>query len=69
MANFNEVTVGMFFEKLEEVLRRDGGFGAHQIWNVDKTGVTTVQRPCEILAKKGVRQVSSAVSQERGTLP
>ena len=52
MANFNESTVGLFFKDLEKVLSRDGGFGADQIWNVDETGVTTVQRPCKILAKK-----------------
>ncbi|XP_037790091.1 uncharacterized protein LOC119585535 [Penaeus monodon] len=68
MANFNESTVGLFFKDLEKVLSRDGGFGADQIWNVDETGVTTDQRPCKILAKKGLKQVSSAVSQERGTL-
>ena len=68
MVNCNEVTVKMFFENLEQVLRRDRGFSADQIWNVDETGITTVQRPSKILAKKGLKQVSSAVSQERGTL-
>ena len=64
MANFNEVTVKMFFENLEQTLRRDRGFSADHIGNVDKTGITTVQRP----SKKGLKQVSSAVSQERRTL-
>ena len=68
MANFNEVTVKMFFENLEQFLRRNRGFSADQIWNVDETGITTVQRPSKILGKKGLKQVSSAVSQERGTL-
>ena len=52
MANFNELTVKMFFENLEQVLRRDRGFSADQIWNVDETGITIVQRPSKILAKK-----------------
>ena len=42
----------MVFENLEQVLRRDRGFSADQIWNVDETGITTVQRPSKILAKK-----------------
>ena len=33
-----------------------------------KTGVTTVQRPPKIIAEKGVKQVSSVVSHERGVL-
>ena len=68
MANFNKYNVGMFMDNLERVLNRAGGFGPDQIWNVDETGVTTVQRPVKILAEKGVRQVGSVVSQERGTL-
>ncbi len=68
MANFNKHNVGMFMDNLERVQNRAGGFGPDQIWNVDETGVTTVQRPVKILAEKGVRQVGSVVSQERGTL-
>ena len=66
MANFNEQNVKSFFENLEKCLER--GFGPECIWNVDETGVTTVQRPPRILAQTGMKQVGSAVSQERGTL-
>ena len=38
------------------------------MWNLDETGVTTVQRPCKIMAEKGVKQVGSATSAERGNL-
>ena len=68
MANFNEHNVVMFFDNLERVLNRPEGYSADQIWNLDETGVTTVQRPPKILAKKGAKQVGSAVSQERGQL-
>ena len=54
MANFNKYNVGMFMDNLERVLNRAGGFGPDQIWNMDETGVTTVQRPVQILAEKGV---------------
>ena len=66
MANFNEQNVKSFFDNLEKCLER--GFGPECIWNVDDTGVTTVQRPPRILAQTGVKQVGSAVSKERGGL-
>ena len=43
-------------------------FTARDIWNVDETGVTTVQKPCNIVAAKGVKQVGALTSGERGTL-
>ena len=38
------------------------------IWNMDETGVTTVQRPDKIVATKGRKQVGAITSQERGQL-
>jgi len=66
MTNFNKFTVNSFFNNLENALKR--GFGPESIWNIDETGVTTVQRPCRVIARKGAKQVGSVVSQERGTL-
>ena len=43
-------------------------FTARDIWNVDETGVTTVQKPCNIVATKGVKQVGALTSGEGGTL-
>lgn len=68
MINFSPHNMSMFFDNLEKVLRRNGGFSADQIWNHDETGVTTVQKPVKIVAQKGAKQVASTVSQERGTL-
>ena len=38
------------------------------IYNVDETGVTTVQRPDKVVARRGTRQVGAVTSAERGTL-
>ena len=43
MANFNEHNVNLFFNNLEKCYDRQ--FNPDCIWNVDETGVTTVQRP------------------------
>ena len=66
LTNFNQYNVNMFFDNLQQCLER--GFTPDCIWNVDETGVTTVQKPKRVLAETGVKQVSSVVSQERGTL-
>lgn len=38
------------------------------IWNVDETGVTTVQAPSRVVARRGVKQVGAMTSGERGQL-
>ncbi|GAA6089982.1 histone-lysine N-methyltransferase PRDM9-like isoform X1 [Tachysurus ichikawai] len=38
------------------------------IWNMDETGITTVQNPENIVARKGVKQVGAVTSAEQGTL-
>lgn len=65
--NFNKVNVGKFFDNFETLLDRYK-FVASDIYNVDETGVTTVQRPCKIVAVKGTKQVGAVTSGERGTL-
>lgn len=67
MTNFNEYNVTSFFDNLRVALDR-GKYGPESIWNVDETGVSTVQRPSKVVAGKGTKQVGSVVSQERGTL-
>ena len=64
---FNRATVNEFFNNLADVLRRHS-FQPNNIYNMDETGVTTVQKPCHIVARKGVKQVGAVVSLERGTL-
>ncbi|XP_065668064.1 uncharacterized protein LOC136088301 [Hydra vulgaris] len=42
-------------------------FSASNIYNVDETGITTVQKPNKVFACKGIKQVGALTSQERGT--
>ena len=46
----------------------DNKFTAEQIFNVDETGVTTVQNPKHVITAKGTRNVGSITSGERGEL-
>ena len=39
-------------------------FENKDVWNVDETGVQTVQRPNKIVAEKGWCQVGKATSEE-----
>lgn len=43
-------------------------FQAQDIYNLDETGCTTVQKPGNVVAPKGVKQVGSVTSAERGEL-
>ncbi|KAB0803453.1 hypothetical protein PPYR_00423 [Photinus pyralis] len=65
--NFNRENVSNFFNKLATVLERHS-FEPQNIYNIDETGVSTVQKPTKVIAKKGTKQVGSIASQERGTL-
>jgi hypothetical protein len=62
---FNREQVATFYRVYKQVLT-DSGATALKVWNVDETGVSTVQRPTKILATKGARQVSKMTSGERG---
>jgi len=64
---FNRPKVNQFFE-LYKNLVKEGNIDASKIWNMDETGVSTVQKPCKVLASKGKRQVSKITSAERGRL-
>jgi len=65
--SFNKSNVGKYFDNLEDVIQRYG-FGPHQVYNVDETGVTTVHHPQKISASRGSKQVGKVTSGERGTL-
>lgn len=67
VTSFNETNVKQFFENLEECLNKYELHGkADKIYNVDETGITTVQKPSKILGPKGQKQVGSLISWERG---
>lgn len=65
--SFNKTNVGDFFENLRTVYERYK-LGPEAIYNIDETGLTTVQRTQRVIAPKGTKQVGQATSAERGSL-
>lgn len=65
--SFNKTNVNAFFGNLD-VLHERHNFLPNDIYNMDETGITTVQRPDRIVARKGFRQIGSLASAERGRL-
>jgi len=53
---FNKSEVDLFFSNLEEVYKKHP-FKATRIFNMDETGISTVQKPGKVLAPKGQHQV------------
>lgn len=65
--SFNENNVNMFIDNLISVLKSQD-IGPGSVWNMNETGITTVQRPERIVARRGRKQVGAITSQERGEL-
>ncbi|GBP09108.1 Jerky protein homolog-like [Eumeta japonica] len=65
--SFNPHNVKSFFDNLESVIKRNN-IQPQDIWNMDETRVTTVQKPSKVIARKGFKQVDAITSAERGTL-
>lgn len=65
--SFNRSNVELFTEKLAFTLERDQ-IQPHDIWNLDETGITTVQKQVSVVGPKGVKQIGSLTSGERGSL-
>lgn len=63
--SFNEHNVKNFFDNLRTVLSRHA-YTAGDIFNMDETGVTTVHRPKNVIAKRGAKQIGRVTSGERG---
>ena len=63
---FNRQSVNRFFDLLTALVE-EHNFPPDKIYNVDETGMTTVQtRPSKIIALRGKRQVGALTSAERG---
>ncbi|XP_053692646.1 uncharacterized protein LOC128741096 [Sabethes cyaneus] len=63
---FNRKTTPQFADLLERIYAQHA-YPPSRIWNVDETGVSTVQtRNIKVMAKKGQHQVGRLVSAERG---
>ena len=65
IAGFNEESVKLFYKNLADTLDKLQ-IGPHRIYNMDETGITTVQVPTKVISPKGVKQLGKAVSYERG---
>ena len=63
---FNRPKVNQFFTAYKEVLTSHS-FSAGDIWNMVKTGITNVAKPCKVLSMKGKRQSVKLTSAERGS--
>ncbi len=57
-----------FFDNLHKVHEKYGPFEPSQIFNIDETGMTTVQEPSRVVAPTGIKQLGVVTSQERGQL-
>lgn len=64
---FNEHNVNMFFSNLKSVIERFK-IRPENIWNMDESALTTVQKPLSVVAQRGVRNLGSITSAERGVL-
>ena len=64
-SGFNRQQVDGFFHLLEDVIKNNE-LSASQIFNMDESGISVVQKMNRILAKKGKHQVGAITSQERG---
>jgi hypothetical protein len=64
---WNKQTKDEFFANLRDARTRQN-FLPQNIYNVDETALTTVQRPVKVIAGKGSKQVGRMTSAERGTL-
>lgn len=64
---FNRHNVQMFFDNLKDVMRRFNIL-EENIWNMDETALTTVQKPKAVIAQRGIRHLGGVTSAERGIL-
>ncbi|XP_045480922.1 MFS-type transporter clz9-like [Harmonia axyridis] len=66
-SSFNPTNVFKFFDNLVKVLRKYQ-FLPSDIYNMDETGITTVQKPNKVIARRGFKQIGRITSAERGSL-
>ena len=64
---FNYQNVKEYFDNLGVVLDTHH-FTPDRIFNLDETGVTTVQNPKKVVTASGTKSVGSITSSERGEL-
>ena len=62
---FNKTQVDRFYNLLKELIEQNE-ISPEKIFNVDESGMNTVQKPSKIIAKKGLKQVGKLTSAEHG---
>ena len=62
---FNKVQVDRFFQLSRKIIS-DCNIAPDKIFNMDETGISTVQKSSKIIAQKGVKQVGKISGAERG---
>ena len=65
---FEKKSAKKFFLNLTNIINKHGPFLPHRIYNVDETGITTVQATPKVISEKGKKQVGQIVAAERGPL-
>ena len=66
---FNRYNVDMFFNHYNSIINRPNFHLEPRLtWNLDETGVNTVQGTSKILSEKGLKQVGQITSTESGVL-
>lgn len=65
VTGFNKNEVDLFFKNLVSVMKQHN-FPASRIFNMDETGISSVQKLGPILGPKGQKQVGGVTSWERG---
>jgi hypothetical protein len=64
---FSKEKVDKLFDVLTKITDQNN-IDASRIYNMDETGLSTVQKPQKILPRKGKHQVGAITSGERGTI-
>ena len=65
---FNKINIDNFFDKLNEVLKRNSSFmDGFRLYDMDETSTSTVQNARKIICLKGIKQVHQVKNAERGT--
>ncbi|XP_031328946.1 uncharacterized protein LOC116166154 [Photinus pyralis] len=62
---FNETQVNQFFQNLKKLYEKYH-FSNEKIFNVDETGISTMQKPSKRVGPKGIKQFGAKTSAERG---
>ena len=65
---FNKTAVARFYDNMATVFQKYGHFEPTNIWNLDETGITSVQALPKVIAPTGKKQVGQVTAYERGEL-